>query len=224
MVNIPTIRGELQHDIEMLQREIRRASGIFNDLKRRGTELKANALNDQKSLDAAAKSLGQKKISLPAFKEDVKTRLSNLEQGLKREMIEDEIFVKEIERVKSILEQVRKRFGFGENLTHIAYAAASITMAEVYIKSRVQVCTQFIKESLDPLSRNISSLGFLNLAQQTSLAYRRAYEATEQFNEATRKAMIEVLKAYKTLYQKYPLLMKVLERSYAGTQKRRVFE
>lgn len=213
MVSPSKISGELEKDIGMLKGEIRRASAIFKDAKNRGIAVETEALEGRKSLDAAFRSMTQQRLNRQQFYEGVRMRLNATEQGLKGLAIEDTVFIQEVERAKSIIEQFKKVFPFkGENILHIAAAEASITLAEVYLTARLNACTSFIKNTFDPISKRLGTLDPKTLAAKTRSVYSLAYEFAKEINETTRQAMIAILQFYKQLYQKYPLLVKVLVR------------
>lgn len=216
------IRGELSHDIGFLKGEIRRLASLSKDLKKRRTNLIDDAIKDEKDFAADYQNLTQRKLSQPDFNKKTRERLTKVEQELRSFVIEDTMFDKELGYAKDILEQFRKQFPGMANVIPLADAEFKITMAEVYLTARLKACQTFIQNTLDPLMR---SKDLKLYARMLETVFSNICEFARDIDDATLKAMGQILKFYGILLQKYPLLIKIIEKErWAKDRRTRVFE
>ncbi len=220
MTNETGITGELNSDMRFLLNEIRRVSKIFNDIKRRGLELedelrkwykmslnvalKGEQMKSNYNLMKATGRLAEFTDEQPHLKERLDKMFEQFEFNLNAYLTEYKKFFQEINRVRKIIDRVRILLHAPDSLVVAENLLAQATVeiekrwdAGKYSLSTIMYYFQHEQKPPEMISSYINSYRFhLEEINDPLLA----------LNEATRQAMINVLRAYKLIYQKYPIL------------------
>lgn len=205
MTNETMITGELKSDMRFLLNEIRRVSKIFNDIKKRGLELE----DELRQWDRIATIIAmgeERKEDLESSKKRFNSRREEFSFKLEAYITEDKRLIQEIDRVRKIIDRIRILLHSPASLT---YAENLIRQTEENLRQRLQAgqnCAQAFKPDLKKMTTfEPAAPGRLELGN-AGILWGEVNTSLLVTTEATRQAMINVLKAYKFICQKYPLL------------------
>ncbi|MBI2581268.1 hypothetical protein HYV85_05700 [Candidatus Woesearchaeota archaeon] len=190
----------LKKDVILLKDEIKRASGVFNDLKKRGKALEESAMEADKELDDMVEKVRERKVGINTVFKNIRQQLVNLRASLQREIIEDTIFDNEIKRIKSLIDIARRQFPSAGS--RLAGVESTVELAEEFLRTRLQNCKSFFQNTLNPFMMQTALQP--ESIPKVKKAYKEVKETTAFLNETSRQAMIKVLSAYSQLYKILP--------------------